>query len=119
MLITNYGCIKIASHLSLHIAAVLSCSHRDSVIWQLDLMNGKTRPVQLGGKEIRTRVVADIISKLAQAVRIHRGCGTRLLGGVHVKLTVEGSGVGRTVTKCVAVSMGLSKGELAERFEAD
>lgn len=117
-LITRYGCDKIASHLPLHIAAVLSSPHRDSVIWQSDPMHGNTRAVQVGGKEIKTRVVADIMSELAQAVRIHRECGTRALGGAHLELTAEGSREGRTVTECVGGSMELSEGELAERFES-
>jgi len=117
-LITRYGATKIAHHLPLHLAAVNQSSHRDCVIWQSDPMHGNTKGVQVGGKEVKTRMMADVLGELAEAVRIHKEIGLRPLGGAHLELTAEGWREGRTVTECVGGSMELGEEALGDRFES-
>lgn len=117
-LITRYGVGKIAAHLPAHLAAVNASPHRDAVVWQSDPMHGNTRGVVVGGKEVKTRVMGDVLGELAEAVRIHREVGVRPLGGAHLELTAEGWREGRTVTECVGGSMELGQEALGDRFES-
>ncbi|KAK5158084.1 Aromatic/aminoadipate aminotransferase 1 [Recurvomyces mirabilis] len=106
-LITRYGESKVKDLLPQHIEAVRSSGHGHTVVWQCDPMHGNTRSTNSG---IKTRSFASIFSELANAIEIHKQCGT-YLGGVHLELT------GDDVTECTGGSQGLQDEDLDTRYE--
>lgn len=114
VLITRYGCDKIATHLPAHIKAVQNSPHWGTVVWQCDPMhgNGRNATVSTAGSAqtvIKTRRFGDILSELQQALRIHRSCNS-YLGGVHLELT------GEAVTECVGGAENLTEKDLSLNY---
>ncbi|EXJ65169.1 3-deoxy-7-phosphoheptulonate synthase [Cladophialophora yegresii CBS 114405] len=125
VLITRYGCDKIAAHLPGHIRAVQNSRHQGTVVWQCDPMHGNGRnatvtmspggstingsPATAGSTTIKTRRFSDILSELRQALQIHRSHGS-YLGGMHLELT------GEAVTECVGGAEELTEQDLSLNY---
>jgi 3-deoxy-7-phosphoheptulonate synthase len=123
VLITRYGCDKIASHLPGHIKAVQNSRHNGTVVWQCDPMHGNGRnatvtmlpnstingTVTTGPTTIKTRRFTDILSELQQALQIHRQHDS-YLGGMHLELT------GEAVTECVGGAAELTEQDLSMNY---
>ncbi|OAP62240.1 hypothetical protein AYL99_04443 [Fonsecaea erecta] len=138
VLITRYGCDKIAAHLPGHIRAVQQSRHQGTVVWQCDPMHGNGRnatvavpapvePAAVGPSSsttssagqppstttttttIKTRRFSDILSELHQALQIHRAHAS-YLGGVHLELT------GEAVTECIGGAEGLTEAHLSLNY---
>ncbi|OAG38917.1 hypothetical protein AYO21_06795 [Fonsecaea monophora] len=131
VLITRYGCDKIAAHLPAHIRAVQQSRHHGTVVWQCDPMHGNGRNATVsvptpnsssspssadaagtpGGATttIKTRRFSDILSELHQALQIHRAHAS-YLGGVHLELT------GEAVTECIGGAEGLTEEHLSLNY---
>ncbi|KIX96102.1 uncharacterized protein Z520_08357 [Fonsecaea multimorphosa CBS 102226] len=117
VLITRYGCDKIATHLPAHIRAVQQSPHQGTVVWQCDPMHGNGRNATVPDSSssssntttIKTRRFSDILSELHQALQIHRAEHS-YLGGVHLELT------GEAVTECLGGSEGLTEEHLSLNY---
>ncbi|ETI29132.1 hypothetical protein G647_01585 [Cladophialophora carrionii CBS 160.54] len=125
VLITRYGCDKIAAHLPGHIRAVQNSRHQGTVVWQCDPMHGNGRNATVtmppdstingsttagsGSTTIKTRRFSDILSELRQALQIHRSHGS-YLGGMHLELT------GEAVTECVGGAEELTEQDLSLNY---
>ena len=123
VLITRYGCDKIAAHLPGHIKAVQSSRHEGTVVWQCDPMHGNGRNATVtmppnstingsttaGPTPIKTRRFSDILSELRQALQIHRSHDS-YLGGMHLELT------GEAVTECVGGAEELTEQDLSLNY---
>jgi 3-deoxy-7-phosphoheptulonate synthase len=133
VLITRYGCDKIAAHLPGHIRAVQNSRHEGTVVWQCDPMHGNGRNATVtmppdstvngsstatagsgsgsgsGPTTIKTRRFSDILSELHQALQIHRSHGS-YLGGMHLELT------GEAVTECVGGAEELTEQDLSLNY---
>jgi 3-deoxy-7-phosphoheptulonate synthase len=123
ILITRYGCDKIAAHLPGHIKAVQHSLHEGTVVWQCDPMHGNGRNATVtmppnssingvttaGSTTIKTRRFSDILSELRQALQIHRSHGS-YLGGMHLELT------GEAVTECVGGAEELTEQDLSLNY---
>lgn len=123
VLITRYGCEKIAAHLPGHIQAVQGSRHEGTVVWQCDPMHGNGRNATVtmppnstingsttaGPTTIKTRRFSDILSELQQALQIHRSHGS-YLGGMHLELT------GEAVTECVGGAEELTEKDLGLNY---
>ncbi|KAK4909206.1 hypothetical protein LTR66_017505 [Elasticomyces elasticus] len=110
VLITRYGCAKIAAHLPTHIKAIQESRHNNTVVWQCDPMHGNGRnAVTSSGKTIKTRSFDDVLSELQQALQIHRQHGS-YLGGMHLEMT------GDNVTECIGGAENLTEEDLSLRY---
>ncbi|KAJ9605122.1 hypothetical protein H2200_010512 [Cladophialophora chaetospira] len=123
VLITRYGCEKIAAHLPGHIKAVQNSRHEGTIVWQCDPMHGNGRnatvtmppdstingSTTVGPTTIKTRRFSDILSELHQALNIHRSHGS-YLGGMHLELT------GEAVTECVGGAEELTEKDLSLNY---
>jgi len=106
ILITRYGCDKIASMLPAHIKAVQECGV--PVVWQCDGVHGNT---VTACNKLKTRKFDDVMSECVKALQIHRENGS-VLGGVHLEFTGQA-----TVTECTGGSINIFEEMLTQNYE--